>query len=103
MQSHLQTEYLQQIYEHIQDGIIIMKESREIVMMNPAAKIIVAIRAYQFAPRNSHTILYASAENNATRFIHMWKVRNNTRQTPVILITNFRPIDELQINKFIEI
>lgn len=38
MQPHLQNEYLQQIYEHIQDGIIIMKEDREILMMNPAAK-----------------------------------------------------------------
>ena len=31
-------EYLKQIYEHIQDGIIVMKASREIIMMNPAAK-----------------------------------------------------------------
>jgi two-component system, NarL family, sensor histidine kinase NreB len=38
LQPHLQNEYLQQIYDHIQDGIIIMKENREILMMNPAAK-----------------------------------------------------------------
>ncbi|MFF5995596.1 histidine kinase [Lysinibacillus sp. KU-BSD001] len=34
----IQYEYLKQIYEHMQDGIIIMKESREIIMLNPAAK-----------------------------------------------------------------
>ena len=33
----LPNEYLEQIYEHIQDGIIVMKANREIIMMNPAA------------------------------------------------------------------
>lgn len=38
MTTRLPSEYLKEIYEHIQDGIIIMKASREIIMMNPAAK-----------------------------------------------------------------
>lgn len=32
------SEYLKDIYEHIQDGIIIMKANRKIMMMNPAAQ-----------------------------------------------------------------
>lgn len=38
MTARLPSDYLQEIYEHIQDGIIIMKATREIIMMNPAAK-----------------------------------------------------------------
>lgn len=38
LESNLPNKYLKQIYEHIQDGIIVMKANREIIMMNPAAK-----------------------------------------------------------------
>lgn len=35
--SHLDSKYLQQVFENIQDGIIIMDEKRTILMMNPSA------------------------------------------------------------------
>ena len=35
---HLEEKYLRQIFENIQDGIIIMDEQREILLMNPSAK-----------------------------------------------------------------
>jgi len=35
---HLKNKYLQQIFQYIQDGIIIMNNNREILMMNPPAK-----------------------------------------------------------------
>lgn len=54
MQSRLQNEYLQQIYEHIQDGIIIMKESREIIMMNPAAQRLTGWQIGDFVPYCSY-------------------------------------------------
>ncbi|WP_341320146.1 ATP-binding protein [Solibacillus sp. FSL H8-0523] len=38
MTPRVPNDYLQEIYKHIQDGIIIMKANREIIMMNPAAK-----------------------------------------------------------------
>lgn len=38
MTARVPNDYLQEIYKHIQDGIIIMKANREIIMMNPAAK-----------------------------------------------------------------
>ncbi|WP_274310164.1 PAS domain-containing sensor histidine kinase [Solibacillus daqui] len=38
MTSRSPIDYLKDIYEHIQDGIIIMKTNRKIMMMNPAAK-----------------------------------------------------------------
>ena len=41
------------------------------VAPNRAASPTVATSAYQLAPRNSQTMLYASPENNATRFIAM--------------------------------
>lgn len=34
----LKNKYLQQIFQYIQDGIIIMNQNREILMMNPSAK-----------------------------------------------------------------
>lgn len=71
-------------------------------MMDPAARIAVPTSAYQFAPRNSQIMLYASAENNATKFMHMWNVRNKIRNRPVMLITSLRPIDEFRMNKFIK-
>lgn len=37
MTARLPYEYLKEIYEHIQDGIIVMTANREIIMMNPAA------------------------------------------------------------------
>ncbi|MBM7648260.1 PAS domain S-box-containing protein [Bacillus ectoiniformans] len=35
---HVDQKYLHQIFEHIQDGIIVMDQHREILIMNPAAK-----------------------------------------------------------------
>ena len=71
-------------------------------MMDPAARIAVPTSAYQFAPRNSQIMLYVSAENNDTKFMHMWNVRNKRSNRPVMLITSLRPIDEFRVNKFIK-
>lgn len=54
MQSHLQSEYFQQIYEHIQDGIILIKENREIFMMNPAAQRLTGWQIGDFVPLCSY-------------------------------------------------
>ncbi|MBM7714733.1 signal transduction histidine kinase [Bacillus thermophilus] len=37
MNPDMENKYLRRIYEHMLEGIIVMKESREIVMINPAA------------------------------------------------------------------
>ncbi|MGM9945142.1 MAG: ATP-binding protein [Lysinibacillus sp.] len=69
MQSHLQTEYLQQIYEHIQDGIIIMKESREIVMMNPAAQILTGWHVGDFAPYCTYCMVREKKQGEPTCYL----------------------------------
>lgn len=45
-----QIDYFKEIYEHIQDGIIVMKESREIIMMNPAAKKLTGWNVGEYVP-----------------------------------------------------
>lgn len=37
-EEQLKNKYLKQIFQYIQDGIIIMNHNREILMMNPSAK-----------------------------------------------------------------
>ena len=69
MQSHLQTEYLQQIYEHIQDGIIIMKENREIVMMNPAAQILTGWHDGDFAPHCTYCMVREKKQGEPTCYL----------------------------------
>ena len=39
----------------------------------PATSTSVPTNAYQLAPRNAQTVLYASGEKIATMFIDMWK------------------------------
>lgn len=50
MQKANQIDYFKEIYEHIQDGIIVMKESREIIMMNPAAKKLTGWQVGEYVP-----------------------------------------------------
>lgn len=45
-----QINYFKEIYEHIQDGIIVMKETREIIMMNPAAKKLTGWSVGEYVP-----------------------------------------------------
>jgi hypothetical protein len=61
----------------------------------PATSTSVPTNAYQLAPRNAQTVLYASGEKIATMFIDMWKRIKSTRKQPVMLITNFLPREEL--------
>lgn len=49
-----QIDYFKEIYEHIQDGIIVMKESREIIMMNPAAKKLTGWNVGEYVPYCSY-------------------------------------------------
>lgn len=44
------TEYFQKVYEHIQDGIVVMRESREIIMLNPAAKRLTGWKVGDYVP-----------------------------------------------------
>ena len=69
----------------------------------PAASTSVPTSAYQLAPRNAQTVLYASGEKIATMFIDMWKRMKSTRNTPVTLITNFLPSEELDRKQLIMI
>ncbi|WP_332645466.1 ATP-binding protein [Lysinibacillus sp. 54212] len=69
MQSRLQNEYLQQIFEHIQDGIIIMKESREIVMMNPAAKLLTGWKIGDFVPFCSYCMIRKREQGEPTCYL----------------------------------
>lgn len=45
----------------------------------PATSTSVPTNAYQLAPRNAQTVLYASGEKIATMFIDMWKRIKSTR------------------------
>ncbi|MFF5994683.1 ATP-binding protein [Lysinibacillus sp. KU-BSD001] len=69
MQSRLQNEYLQQIYEHIQDGIIIMKESREIIMMNPAAQRLTGWQVGDFVPYCSYCMTRKKEQGEPTCYL----------------------------------
>ncbi|WP_431030237.1 ATP-binding protein [Lysinibacillus sp. LZ02] len=69
MQSRLQNEYLQQIYEHIQDGIIIMKESREIIMMNPAAQRLTGWQNGDFVPYCSYCMTRKKEQGEPTCYL----------------------------------
>ncbi|MET4559045.1 ATP-binding protein [Lysinibacillus parviboronicapiens] len=69
MQSRLQNEYLQQIYEHIQDGIIIMKESREIIMMNPAAQRLTGWQIGDFVPYCSYCMTRKKEHSESTCYL----------------------------------
>lgn len=42
--------YLKRVYEHMQDGIIIMKENREIIMINPSGKRLTGWEEGDFVP-----------------------------------------------------
>ncbi|TKI62852.1 PAS domain S-box protein [Lysinibacillus mangiferihumi] len=69
MHSQLQNEYLQQIYEHIQDGIIIMKESREIIMMNPAAQRLTGWQKGDFVPYCSYCMTRKREQSEPTCYL----------------------------------
>lgn len=69
MQPHLQSEYFQQIYEHIQDGIIIMKESREIMMMNPAAERLTGWKIGEYVPFCSYCMTRKKQQNEPTCYL----------------------------------
>ncbi len=69
MQSRLQNEYFQQIYEHIQDGIIIMKESREIIMMNPAAQHLTDWENGDFVPYCSYCMTRKKEQGEPTCYL----------------------------------
>ena len=69
----------------------------------PATSTSVPTNAYQLAPRNAQTVLYASGEKIATMFIDMWKRMKSTRNMPVTLITNFLPSEELDRKQLIMI
>lgn len=47
-------DYFKEIFEVIQDGIIVMKESREIIMMNPAAKRMTGWKIGEYVPYCSY-------------------------------------------------
>ncbi|WP_062350723.1 PAS domain-containing sensor histidine kinase [Bacillus kwashiorkori] len=51
---HLEEKYLRQIFESIQDGIIIMDENRKILLMNPAAKRLTGWHVDQHVPYCSY-------------------------------------------------
>ncbi|MGE8018521.1 histidine kinase [Peribacillus frigoritolerans] len=65
----MNSEYLEQIYEHIQDGIIIMRENREIVMMNPAAKRLTGWRVGDYVPYCSYCMTDNRKEGKPTCYL----------------------------------
>ncbi|MEC2074515.1 PAS domain-containing sensor histidine kinase [Metabacillus fastidiosus] len=69
MQPQLRNEYLEQIYEHIQDGIIVMRENREIVMMNPAAKRLTGWLVGEFVPYCSYCMTYNRKQGEPTCYL----------------------------------
>lgn len=79
MQPHLQNEYFQQIYEHIQDGIIIMKESREIIMMNPAAKRLTGWQIGEYVPFCSYCMTRKKGLDEPTCYL------NSNKEVPSFL------------------
>ncbi|MGM9951540.1 MAG: PAS domain-containing sensor histidine kinase [Lysinibacillus sp.] len=62
-------EYLKQIYNYIQDGIIIMKENREILMMNPAAKRLTGWRIGEKVPYCTYCMRREKREDEATCYL----------------------------------
>lgn len=54
MKQKSKEEYFKEIFEVMQDGIIIMKESREIIMMNPAAKRLTGWNVGEYVPYCSY-------------------------------------------------
>lgn len=69
MQPQLRNEYLEQIYKHIQDGIIVMRKNREIVMMNPAAKRLTGWRVGDFVPYCSYCMTYNRKKDKPTCYL----------------------------------
>ena len=69
MRPRLQLTYLKQIYNHIQDGIIIMKEDREIMMMNPAAKRLTGWHIGEKVPYCTFCMKREKGEGEATCYL----------------------------------
>ncbi|MER2107357.1 MAG: ATP-binding protein [Solibacillus sp.] len=69
MTARLPNNYLQEIYAHIQDGIIVMKASREIVMMNPAAKKLTGWNVGDFAPYCTYCMTRKKMDSEPTCYL----------------------------------
>lgn len=69
MTARLPNDYLKEIYEHIQDGIIIMKETREIIMINPAAKKLTGWNTGDFVPYCTFCMTREKQEGESTCYL----------------------------------
>ncbi|MER1986681.1 MAG: ATP-binding protein [Solibacillus sp.] len=69
MTARLPNNYLQEIYAHIQDGIIVMKASREIVMMNPAAKKLTGWNVGDFVPYCTYCMTRKKMDSEPTCYL----------------------------------
>lgn len=69
MNQKQQTKYLKRIYEHMQDGIIVMKENREIVMINPSGKRLTGWKVGDFVPFCTYCMTREKNEGEPTCYL----------------------------------
>ena len=69
MTARLSSDYLKEIYEHIQDGIIVMKATREIIAMNPAAKKLTGWKIGDFVLYCSYCMTRPKEEDEPTCYL----------------------------------
>ncbi|WP_341300656.1 histidine kinase [Lysinibacillus sp. FSL H8-0500] len=69
MQSNSENEYLKQIYHHMKDGIIIMKENREIIMINPAGQNLTGWHKGGFVPYCSYCTEQAGTHHKPSCYL----------------------------------
>ena len=69
MTARLSSDYLKEIYEHIQDGIIVMKATREIMAMNPAAKKLTGWKIGDFVPCCTYCMTRTKKEDEPTCYL----------------------------------
>lgn len=69
MTARLPYDYLKEIYEHIQDGIIVMKATREIIMMNPAAKALTGWTIGDSVPYCTYCVTREKKEDESTCYL----------------------------------
>ncbi|MEG0261081.1 MAG: histidine kinase [Lysinibacillus sp.] len=69
MTARIPYDYLKEIYEHIQDGIIVMKATREIIMMNPAAKTLTGWTIGDSVPYCTYCVTREKKEGESTCYL----------------------------------
>lgn len=65
----LKDSYLRQIYEHIQDGILVMDDRRKILIMNPAARRLTGWQVGEQVPHCSYCQIREVKENEERCFL----------------------------------